>query len=63
MHVLSSIFWVYVKCVSNKLKMNKWLGIIILRFSKKKGSVEILVRSSISTESQTKIDFKVTASW
>ena len=58
MYVLNFMFE-HVLC---EIGILGWLGIIILRPPEKGGSVEILAQSSISSEFQTKVNFKVTAS-
>ena len=52
MHVVNFMFWICMLGIWN----SQWL------ITRKRGSVEILAQSSISSESQTKVNFKVTAS-
>ena len=61
MHVLNFVFRICVIRFSNNVGTIMCLGIVILR-SPKKGPVEILTRSSISSGFQTKANFKMTAS-
>ena len=57
-HVVDFIF----ECVCYEFGIINGLGLLFYDFSKKKGLVKILAQSSIFLGSQTKVDFKVTAS-
>ena len=60
MHVLNFVFWICVICFNNWNGHMAW--VYYFTISRKRGPVEILARSSISLEPQTKANFKVTTS-
>ena len=60
MHVLNFMIWI---CVLVLIFKDDYIGSILLFYDlPKRGSTKILARSSISSESQIKVNFKATAS-
>ena len=57
MHVLNFIFRVYVICGGSIIENEQMARVYYFTISQKRRSVEILARSSISPESQTKVNF------
>ena len=61
MHMLDFMFQICVVCINNKKWNNRMTRGYYFTISRERSAIEILVRSSIFSEFQTKVDFKVTA--